>query len=40
MPLDALQETADRYDPNGFLSPVRILGAAEAARHRATAGTA
>lgn len=40
MPLDALQETAERYARDGLLSPVRILSAAEVARHRATVGRA
>ena len=35
MPLDALQDAAERYLRDGFLSPVEILNQEEAAHHRA-----
>lgn len=35
MPFGAVQQAAERYARDGFVFPVAILGAAEAARHRA-----
>lgn len=39
MSLGALEDAAERYRRDGFVSPVDVLSADQAARHLATAGT-